>query len=194
MEKGYSSVDVERVDMYKYPTLSKLPWYIANMDTGDCLYIPMNWYHHVNSSLTRNLAINLWWREHENGFEHREECEKSLHDIPEYDRLFNYHLSSGIKVEDLTFSEAFAENGTTTLRNLLRTVARLSPRDMEKEDLRNTLKDVKVIFIHSDINDDKILTVKELESFVQTDLLEPFIKEDSNYYKQNQYKDKNDEL
>uniref|UniRef100_H2YG19 JmjC domain-containing protein n=1 Tax=Ciona savignyi TaxID=51511 RepID=H2YG19_CIOSA len=51
MEKGYSSVDVERVDMYKYPTLSKLPWYIANMDTGDCLYIPMKWYHHVNSSL-----------------------------------------------------------------------------------------------------------------------------------------------
>jgi len=38
---GYASVDVEKVDMYKYPTLQKLPWYNVIMNAGDCLYIPL---------------------------------------------------------------------------------------------------------------------------------------------------------
>lgn len=37
---GYSSLDVEKVDMKKYPTVSKLPWFNVTMNPGDCLYIP----------------------------------------------------------------------------------------------------------------------------------------------------------
>lgn len=37
---AYSSVDVEAVDMEKFPKLRDLPWYMANMTKGDCLFIP----------------------------------------------------------------------------------------------------------------------------------------------------------
>lgn len=38
---GYSSVDVEKVDMYKYPTLGEVEWHLGKMEAGDCLYIPL---------------------------------------------------------------------------------------------------------------------------------------------------------
>ncbi|XP_063434150.1 uncharacterized protein LOC134715718 [Mytilus trossulus] len=57
---AYSSVDVEAVDMEKFPKLRDLPWYMANITKGDCLFIPYQWYHQVYSHSGRNLAINIW--------------------------------------------------------------------------------------------------------------------------------------
>ncbi|XP_046562648.1 bifunctional peptidase and arginyl-hydroxylase JMJD5-like [Haliotis rubra] len=57
---SYSSVDVDSVDMYKFPRLSGLPWFKVHMEKGDCLFIPYRWYHQVNSFGSRNLAINIW--------------------------------------------------------------------------------------------------------------------------------------
>ena len=39
-EGDYSSVNVDQVDMFKYPSLLNLPWWSARMDAGDCLFIP----------------------------------------------------------------------------------------------------------------------------------------------------------
>lgn len=56
----YSQVDVEKVDMYKFPKFRNLPWYEVKMQKGDCIFIPFKWYHHVDSKKGRNLAINVW--------------------------------------------------------------------------------------------------------------------------------------
>lgn len=62
VRKGsFSQVDVDKVDLYKYPGLAKVPWYHGWMDTGDCLYIPYRWFHQVRSYGPRNLAINIWF-------------------------------------------------------------------------------------------------------------------------------------
>ncbi|XP_028415019.1 uncharacterized protein LOC114538089 isoform X2 [Dendronephthya gigantea] len=59
-KSAYSNVDVEKVDFIKYPGLAQVEYHYAEMQPGDCLYIPYGWYHHV-SSVGRNLAVNIWW-------------------------------------------------------------------------------------------------------------------------------------
>eukprot|EP00794_Sanderia_malayensis_P000548 gene548-1205_t len=61
---GYSAVDVDKVDYTKYPGLSKVDFVEANMEQGDCLYIPYQWFHQVNSFPNENqtnTAVNVWW-------------------------------------------------------------------------------------------------------------------------------------
>ncbi|XP_062615094.1 bifunctional peptidase and arginyl-hydroxylase JMJD5-like [Saccostrea cucullata] len=61
IENGaYSKVDVEKVDLNRFPKLRDLPWYEIKMQKGDCLFIPYKWYHHVDSKKGRNFAINIW--------------------------------------------------------------------------------------------------------------------------------------
>ena len=38
-----------------------MDWFEADMEAGDCLFIPSKWYHQVESSSERNLAVNMWW-------------------------------------------------------------------------------------------------------------------------------------
>jgi len=61
---GHSYIDCQKVDMVRYPNFRNVKWWKAHMDRGDCLYIPVGWYHHVKSNPgenKRNFAINLWW-------------------------------------------------------------------------------------------------------------------------------------
>ena len=37
----YSQVDVESVDMVKFPGLKFVPWWSASVQKGDCLFIPV---------------------------------------------------------------------------------------------------------------------------------------------------------
>ena len=44
LNKGYSSIDVEKVDYVKFPELRKVDKYVhAAMEEGDCLFIPYQW-------------------------------------------------------------------------------------------------------------------------------------------------------
>jgi lysine-specific demethylase 8 len=60
-EGAYCSVDVDHIDMNKYPGLAKAPWFSAKVEAGDCLFIPYRWFHQVRSYGSRNLAVSLWW-------------------------------------------------------------------------------------------------------------------------------------
>eukprot|EP00795_Rhopilema_esculentum_P017207 gene17207-8752_t len=40
---GYTAVDVDKVDFVKYPGLREVEYFEANMEEGDCLYIPYQW-------------------------------------------------------------------------------------------------------------------------------------------------------
>jgi len=60
----HSKIDCDRVDLKRFPNFKDMPWWDAHMERGDCLYIPISWYHHVKShpgANKRNYAMNLWW-------------------------------------------------------------------------------------------------------------------------------------
>ncbi|KAJ8299861.1 hypothetical protein KUTeg_022608 [Tegillarca granosa] len=40
VDGSYSDIDVDAVDMYKFPNINKFPWYQVNLTKGDCFYIP----------------------------------------------------------------------------------------------------------------------------------------------------------
>ena len=54
-EHGYGQfskgVDVDAVDLLKYPGWSTVPWFEANVSAGDCLLIPSDWFHQVGAFL-----------------------------------------------------------------------------------------------------------------------------------------------
>ncbi|XP_061166543.1 bifunctional peptidase and arginyl-hydroxylase JMJD5-like [Saccostrea echinata] len=58
---GYSTVDVESVDMIKFPQLQNIPYNRITISKGDCLFIPYKWSHYVHSKPGRNLAVNFWF-------------------------------------------------------------------------------------------------------------------------------------
>ncbi|RDD43630.1 Lysine-specific demethylase 8 [Trichoplax sp. H2] len=60
----YSSVDVDRVDLNKFPVLADVQYLKAHMEPGDCLYIPYLWYHQVRS-FNYNLAVNVWFKHYD---------------------------------------------------------------------------------------------------------------------------------
>ncbi|XP_066917312.1 bifunctional peptidase and (3S)-lysyl hydroxylase JMJD7-like [Clytia hemisphaerica] len=62
-EGAYSKVDVDAVDLDKYPGIAQAPWWKAKMQAGDCLFIPEGWFHQVRSHTDnkRNMAVNVWF-------------------------------------------------------------------------------------------------------------------------------------
>jgi ribosomal protein L16 Arg81 hydroxylase len=58
---SFSSIDVDRVDYVKYPSLDNhdIHYYQINLTQGDCLFIPALWIHQVRST-NRNIAVNYW--------------------------------------------------------------------------------------------------------------------------------------
>jgi len=60
---AFSNVDVDAVDVKKYPGLTKAPWWRADMQAGDCLFIPSRWFHQVRSFTdnNKNMAVNVWF-------------------------------------------------------------------------------------------------------------------------------------
>lgn len=57
----YSKVDVTSVNLTKYEYLEDVRWIDVVTNPGDCIYIPLNWWHQVNSFPGRNMAVNIWW-------------------------------------------------------------------------------------------------------------------------------------
>eukprot|EP00937_MAST-01D_sp_MAST-1D-sp2_P007177 g7177.t1 len=53
-------VDVDSVDLERFPGFAELDWFDATMEPGDCLFIPTAWYHQVLST-GRTMAANVWW-------------------------------------------------------------------------------------------------------------------------------------
>lgn len=65
--KGYGAffgnLDVDRVDLINLPGWSEVEYSYAELEPGDCLYIPYQWYHQVSAQPTRSINIHMWyWR------------------------------------------------------------------------------------------------------------------------------------
>lgn len=56
-------IDVDRMDLIKYPGWKDVKWSYADLKPGDCLYIPYQWYHQVTAHPGRSINVHIWyWR------------------------------------------------------------------------------------------------------------------------------------
>lgn len=58
------AIDVEAIELERFPCWAHLPWVEAWLEPGDCLFLPGDWYHHVASEggeARRSIAVNSWW-------------------------------------------------------------------------------------------------------------------------------------
>ncbi|XP_048577961.1 uncharacterized protein LOC5518789 isoform X2 [Nematostella vectensis] len=60
-EMGFSGVDIDKVDLDKFPGLYNLEHWHVVVKEGDCLYLPFLWVHQV-TSYGSNVAVNVWWK------------------------------------------------------------------------------------------------------------------------------------
>ena len=56
---GFSKINVERVDLLKYPKVKEVPWSYTTVNAGDCLFLPKSMYHQVKSYGKMNTAVAL---------------------------------------------------------------------------------------------------------------------------------------
>ena len=55
---GLSPINVDRVDLERYPSMSNAQPMIARLEAGDALYLPDGWWHVIRSH-GRNVAVAL---------------------------------------------------------------------------------------------------------------------------------------
>lgn len=59
---GVCDVNTTSVDLEKFPDVTKVRYWEAIADEGDCVFIPQMWWHQVYSRKERQLAVALWWK------------------------------------------------------------------------------------------------------------------------------------
>jgi len=61
--QAISMVDLHNPDFEKYPRYREALAHaqIAELDSGDAIYIPSMWWHHVEGLMPFNLMVNYWW-------------------------------------------------------------------------------------------------------------------------------------
>jgi len=65
--KGYGAffgkIDVDKMDLMKYPGWIDVEWSYVDLQPGDCVYIPYQWYHQVTAMPVRSINVHIWyWR------------------------------------------------------------------------------------------------------------------------------------
>lgn len=60
MLRNSSQVDVELVDVEKFPLFAGAPYVECVLAEGEMLYIPPKWWHFVKS-LTTSFSVSFWW-------------------------------------------------------------------------------------------------------------------------------------
>ncbi|MEZ5946251.1 MAG: cupin-like domain-containing protein [Hyphomonas sp.] len=60
-----SMVRLEAVDQTVYPRFNEALDHavVADLEPGDCIYIPYGWWHHVQSLEPFNILVNYWWND-----------------------------------------------------------------------------------------------------------------------------------
>ncbi|XP_057473119.1 lysine-specific demethylase JMJ30-like [Actinidia eriantha] len=60
MLSNSSQVDLDNIDMNKFPKVRDLEFMDCILEEGEMLYIPPKWWHYVRS-LTRSFSVSFWW-------------------------------------------------------------------------------------------------------------------------------------
>ena len=56
---GFSKVSTRNVNLKQWPKLKTVPFMVAKVQPGDCLYVPGTYIHHVYSSGERNIQVSM---------------------------------------------------------------------------------------------------------------------------------------
>jgi hypothetical protein len=51
-----------RLDLKKWPRYAGVRYVMAEVNAGDGVYLPQNWWHQVNSTSTHQLGVATWWK------------------------------------------------------------------------------------------------------------------------------------
>jgi hypothetical protein len=56
-----SPIDPVVVDLDAWPRIANTHWWHVELAPGDCVYMPMAWFHAVRSPRGRSIAVNVWF-------------------------------------------------------------------------------------------------------------------------------------
>jgi hypothetical protein len=89
-----SIVDLETPDFSRFPRLEEAlaTAQAAELGSGDALYIPRHWWHHVTSRDPYNAMVNYWWGTQAQGLESPYDCFLTallaIKDLPAPERIY----------------------------------------------------------------------------------------------------------
>lgn len=63
-------IDVDNVDLEKFPGWKSIKWWNLTMKAGDCAYVPAKWFHYVEAPAERSITFHVWFS-HGNKFDNR---------------------------------------------------------------------------------------------------------------------------
>ncbi|XP_057508957.1 lysine-specific demethylase JMJ30-like isoform X2 [Actinidia eriantha] len=63
MLSNSSQVDLDNIDMNKFPKVQDLEFMDCILEEGEMLYIPPKWWHYVRS-LTISFSVSFWWSDY----------------------------------------------------------------------------------------------------------------------------------
>uniref|UniRef100_H2Y6J3 JmjC domain-containing protein n=1 Tax=Ciona savignyi TaxID=51511 RepID=H2Y6J3_CIOSA len=58
---GFSTVDVDQVDLYEHPNIAKVEFARVTLNGGDCIYMPGSYWHQVRVNGEYNTAVSIWF-------------------------------------------------------------------------------------------------------------------------------------
>jgi hypothetical protein len=56
-----ANINYDSVDLETYPKWRDIPWFLAELNAGDCLFMPIDWYHYVESEAEPTVSWHLWF-------------------------------------------------------------------------------------------------------------------------------------
>ena len=65
----FGHIDPDDVDLESFPKWKQVPWFYAELNPGDCIYMPYEWFHYVESDPEITVTWHHWfnlepqWRE-----------------------------------------------------------------------------------------------------------------------------------
>ena len=89
-----SIVDFEAPDFERFPRFAEAlkTAQVAELQSGDAIFIPKHWWHHVTSHDPYNAMVNYWWGAHPTGIENPYDCFLAallaLKDLPAAERSY----------------------------------------------------------------------------------------------------------
>jgi len=54
-------IDVDSVDVKRYPGWERLHWWSLTLRAGDCAFIPSAWFHYVEAPPQRSISVHVWF-------------------------------------------------------------------------------------------------------------------------------------
>jgi len=66
-------IDVDDVDLKRFPGWGKIKSWTLELEQGDCAYIPPRWFHHVEATPQRAISVHVWF--HAGKTFNRKSCE-----------------------------------------------------------------------------------------------------------------------